>query len=44
MIELSAYRRRIGYDGPPLLADLETLRALHRAYLMPVSYENRTFS
>src|SRR5580704_16536504 len=37
-VDLEAYLRRIGYDGP-LRADLETLRALHRAHLMAVPYE-----
>lgn len=36
---LSAYRRRIGDDGP-LLADLATLRRLHRRHMLAVPFEN----
>jgi N-hydroxyarylamine O-acetyltransferase len=39
MIDISAYLQRIGFDGP-LHADLETLRALHRAHVLAISYEN----
>ena len=39
MIDISAYAHRIGYDGP-LTANLETLRALHRAHAMTIPYEN----
>jgi N-hydroxyarylamine O-acetyltransferase len=39
MIDLSAYLHRIQYDRP-LRTDLETLRALHRAHLMAIPYEN----
>ena len=38
-MELQPYLDRIGYSGP-LRPDLETLRALHRAHLLAVSYEN----
>jgi N-hydroxyarylamine O-acetyltransferase len=38
-IDLAAYLRRIGYEGP-LLANFETLRALHRAHLRAIPYEN----
>ncbi|HVN02607.1 MAG TPA: arylamine N-acetyltransferase [Caulobacteraceae bacterium] len=37
--DLSAYLDRIGYDRP-VRPDLATLRALHRAHLMAVPYEN----
>lgn len=36
---LQAYLSRIGYDGP-LALDFQTLRALHRAHLLAISYEN----
>lgn len=39
MIDLSAYLRRIGYDGP-LDINFDTLRAVHRAHGMAVTYEN----
>jgi N-hydroxyarylamine O-acetyltransferase len=39
MIELAAYLRRVGYHGP-LHANLETLRALHRAHANAIPYEN----
>ncbi|HEX2561780.1 arylamine N-acetyltransferase family protein [Phenylobacterium sp.] len=38
-IDLDAYLARIGYAGE-LAADLTTLRALHRAHLLAVPYEN----
>jgi len=38
-MNLDAYFRRIGYDGPTT-PTLDTLRALHRAHLMPVPFEN----
>jgi N-hydroxyarylamine O-acetyltransferase len=37
--KLAAYLRRIGYSGP-LDPSLRTLRALHRAHLLSISYEN----
>ena len=37
--DLDAYLSRIGYTAP-LRVDLETLRALHRAHLVSVPYEN----
>lgn len=37
--KLAAYLRRIGYSGP-LDPSLKTLRALHRAHLLAISYEN----
>lgn len=37
--KLTAYLRRIGYGGP-LDPSLRTLRALHRAHLLAVPYEN----
>jgi N-hydroxyarylamine O-acetyltransferase len=39
MPQLDAYLERIGYAGP-LRPDLETLRALHRAHLLAIPYEN----
>jgi N-hydroxyarylamine O-acetyltransferase len=39
MIDLPAYLKRIGYQGP-VRADLETLRALHRAHARAIPYEN----
>jgi N-hydroxyarylamine O-acetyltransferase len=36
---LGAYLVRVGYDGP-LAPDVETLRALHRAHLTAIPYEN----
>lgn len=39
MIDISAYLQRIGFDGP-LHADLETLRALHRAHVLAIPCEN----
>ena len=38
-MEVSAYLDRIGYAGP-LAPDLATLRALHRAHLAAIPYEN----
>ncbi len=38
-MKVSAYLRRIGYDGP-LDPTLETLRGLHRAHLLAVPFEN----
>lgn len=38
-MDVAAYLDRIGYTGP-LKADLPTLRALHRAHLLAISYEN----
>ena len=38
-MNLDAYFRRIGYDGPPT-PTLDTLRSLHRAHLMAVPFEN----
>lgn len=37
--ELSAYLVRIGHSGP-LAADLVTLRALHRAHVLAIPFEN----
>ena len=37
--KLAAYLRRIGYSGP-LDPSVKTLRALHRAHLLAISYEN----
>jgi N-hydroxyarylamine O-acetyltransferase len=39
MTDLNAYLRRIQYDGP-VRKDLETVRALHRAHLAAIPYEN----
>jgi N-hydroxyarylamine O-acetyltransferase len=39
MMQLAAYLDRIGYAGP-LQPDFETLRALHRAHLLAIPYEN----
>jgi N-hydroxyarylamine O-acetyltransferase len=38
-VELQAYLDRIGYAGP-VRPDLATLRALHRAHLQAIPYEN----
>lgn len=38
-MQLSAYLDRIGYSGP-VRADLATLKGLHRAHLLAISYEN----
>jgi N-hydroxyarylamine O-acetyltransferase len=38
-VDLTAYFERIGYQGP-LRADLETLRALQRAHVTSVPFEN----
>ena len=38
-MELGAYLERIGYEGP-VRPDLATLRALHRAHLLAIPYEN----
>src|SRR5690349_13822179 len=38
-MQLSAYLDRIGYGGP-VRADLATLKALHRAHLLTIPYEN----
>lgn len=38
-MQLSAYLDRIGFAGAPR-ADAETLRALHRAHLLAIPYEN----
>ena len=38
-MDLKRYLRRIGFDGP-VHPDLETLRALHRAHLLAIPYEN----
>lgn len=38
---LDAYFARIGYDGPRT-ADLSTLRALHRAHVLTIPFENVT--
>ena len=38
-MNLDAYLARIGYAGTPR-ADLETLRAIHRAHLLAIPYEN----
>ncbi|HET6894148.1 MAG TPA: arylamine N-acetyltransferase [Candidatus Baltobacteraceae bacterium] len=37
--KLAAYLRRIGYSGP-LDPSVKTLRGLHRAHLLAISYEN----
>ena len=39
MIDVSAYLARIGYTGPTA-PDPETLRAIHRAHLLSVPFEN----
>lgn len=39
MLQLNAYLDRIGYGGP-LRPDFDTLRALHRAHLLAIPYEN----
>jgi N-hydroxyarylamine O-acetyltransferase len=39
MVDISAYLARIHYSGPAK-ANLETLRALHRAHLVAVPFEN----
>lgn len=39
MSALAAYLRLLGYDEPPA-ATLDTLRALHRAHLQRIPYEN----
>ena len=39
MFDLSAYLRRINYDGP-LDTDFATLQALHRAHGLAITYEN----
>ncbi|MGY0234878.1 arylamine N-acetyltransferase family protein [Longispora urticae] len=41
MIDVDGYLRRIGYDGQ-LAPTLDTLRAVHRAQLLAVPYENAT--
>jgi N-hydroxyarylamine O-acetyltransferase len=38
-MELSAYFDRVGYSGP-VRPDLATLRAVHRAHLLAIPYEN----
>src|SRR4249920_904388 len=38
-MELSAYLERIGYSGP-VAPDPATLKALHRAHLLAIPYEN----
>ncbi len=38
-MDIAAYLRRIGYDGP-LAATAETLQWLHRAHLLTVPFEN----
>jgi N-hydroxyarylamine O-acetyltransferase len=38
-MNVSAYLRRIGYEGP-LEPSLETLRGLHRAHLLSIPFEN----
>ena len=38
-LDLDAYLKRIGYDGP-LRADLETLNALHERHVNAVPFEN----
>jgi N-hydroxyarylamine O-acetyltransferase len=38
-MQIDAYLERIAYDGP-VRADLGTLRALHRAHLLAIPYEN----
>lgn len=42
-MDVSAYLRRIGYDGP-LEPTLDTLRRLHRAHLLTVPFENLDIS
>src|SRR5262245_32561991 len=40
-LDVGAYLDRIGFDGPrPPAPDLATLRALHRAHLLTVPFEN----
>ena len=39
MIDLDAYCRRVGYDGPRS-ATLDTLRALHRLHPQAIAFEN----
>jgi N-hydroxyarylamine O-acetyltransferase len=40
-LDAGAYLDRIGFDGPrPTVPDLATLRALHRAHLLTVPFEN----
>lgn len=39
MMDLQAYLRRIGYDGP-VRPDLETLEGMHRAHWRTVPFEN----
>ena len=39
MIDLSAYLKRVGYDGP-VRTDLQTLRKVHRAHATAIPYEN----
>jgi N-hydroxyarylamine O-acetyltransferase len=38
-LDLDAYLRRIGYDGP-LTTGAETLRGLHRAHMQTIAFEN----
>jgi N-hydroxyarylamine O-acetyltransferase len=38
-MELASYLERIGFEGTPRV-DLDTLRALHRAHLRAIPYEN----
>jgi N-hydroxyarylamine O-acetyltransferase len=38
-MDIAAYLKRIGYNGPTT-ADAETLRALHRAHMLAVPFEN----
>ena len=38
-MRVEPYLARVGYDGP-LTPSVETLRALHRAHLLSISYEN----
>jgi N-hydroxyarylamine O-acetyltransferase len=41
MVDVGAYLDRIGFDGPrPPVPDAATLRALHRAHLLTVPFEN----
>lgn len=42
-MDVSAYLRRIGYDGP-LAPTPETLRGLHRSHLLAVPFENLDIS
>ena len=39
MVDRDAYLARIGYEGA-LTPSIETLRALHRAHVMTVPFEN----